>query len=56
MLAGVAVATFLSHRIAAKFLPKDTMTKIVNKNIRSPSRLYDLITRDIDKIYKKKDT
>lgn len=53
---GMVVAIFVANRIVAKFISKEAMIKIINKNILSSSPFYGLIMRDIDKIYKKKDT
>jgi glucan phosphoethanolaminetransferase (alkaline phosphatase superfamily) len=56
LVVGMIVAIFLANRISAKFISKDDMIKIINKNIRPYSPFYSLIIRDVDKVYKKKDT
>jgi uncharacterized membrane protein YphA (DoxX/SURF4 family) len=55
VVGGMLVAIFLANRIAAKFISKENMIKIINKNILPFSPFYDLILRNIDRIYKKKD-
>jgi uncharacterized membrane protein YphA (DoxX/SURF4 family) len=55
IVGGMVIALPLANRIASRFLSKDTMIKIVNKNIFPYFPLYGLIMRDIDRIYGKKD-
>ncbi len=56
MVGTMAVAILLTNRIAATFISKEAMIKIINENILSSSSpFYALIIRDIEKIYQKKD-
>jgi len=55
IVGAMVVAILLANRIAAKFMSKEAMIKIINKNILSCSPFYALIIRNIEKIYQKKD-
>jgi hypothetical protein len=55
IVGGMVVALLLANRIASRLISKDTMIKIISKNILPYSPFYGLIIRDIDRIYKKKD-
>jgi hypothetical protein len=56
VVGGMVVAMLITNRIASKFISRDAIIKAINKNILHRSPFYGLIIRDIDKIYKKKDT
>lgn len=50
-------AILLTNRIASKFMSKEAIVKIIKKNfLSSSSPFYSLIIKDLDRIYRKKDT
>jgi len=55
IVGAMVVAILLTNRIAAKFMSKEAMIKIINKNILPYSPFYALIIRNIEKIYQEKD-
>ena len=55
VVGALVVAVLVANRIAAKFMSKEAMIEIINKNFDSSSPFYGLIVRDIEKIYQKKD-